>query len=207
MLSYTFSYVVYTRKKINLLDLFLCPILRLIFNLCFFKRVRQPTSSTDNGSKYSPLINYTQPATPCGPHVGWRWARGGPHVGWRWVRSGPHMGCPAGTHMGPSKFCPVVRTGTHVGKVGPMWDQHGRPAWTHCCGPTWVSPWWAPCGSNTGPIWADKRGFTWVCPRHGFQLGPVWVPCCLLFVGFKRACPPWALPGSRMGHIWVTFGF
>ena len=163
----------------------------------------------------------SQPATPCGPHVGWRWARGGPHVGWRWVRGGPHMGCPAGTHMGPSKFCPskwdpcgqigtyvrAVRTGTHVGKVGPMWDQHGRPAWTQCCGPTWVSPWWAPCGSNTGPIWADKRGFTWACPRHGFQLGPVWVPCCLLFVGFKRACPPWALPGSRMGHIWVTFGF
>ena len=100
-----------------------------------------------------PPFQTTQPATPCGPHVGWRWAWGGPHVGWRWVRSGPHMGCPAGTHMGPSKFCPVVRTGTHVGKVGPMWDQHGRPAWTQCCGPTWGSPWWAPCGSNTGPIW------------------------------------------------------
>ena len=139
------------------------------------------------------------------------WVGGGLEVGPMWVGGGLEVGPTWDAQLGPTwvpaNFVRVVRTGTHVGKVGPMWDQHGRPAWTQSCGPTWVSPWWAPCGSNTGPIWADKRGFTWVCPRHGFQLGPVWVPCCLLFVGFKRACPPWALPGSRMGHIWVTFGF
>ena len=111
-------------------------------------------------------------------------------------------------------------------KVGPRWD----PAnFVRCLelGPTWAK--WALCGTNmgaqVGPIDVAPHGLAhdglYVGPtrvpcgqmnrvlhgltHHGHYLGPMWAPVCLLIVGFTRVCPPWALAGSRMGHIWATF--
>ena len=113
-------------------------------------------------------------------------------------------------------------------EVGPTWDAQLGPTWVPAnfvrwleLGPMWAK--WDLCGTNMGvqlgPITVVPPGLA----HDGLHVGPIRVPygqisgvlhglahgMLLLFVGFKRACPPWALPGSRMphlGYVWVLNG-